>query len=84
MNTNKTLFSNQFSKITHRAESYVIEAIKAFDNEDFDQFFEMVKALDSMERRGLISEDWSQRLYNSAAYNKPEWFEKAENAFLSF
>lgn len=84
MNANKTLFTSQFSKITHRAEQYVIEAIKAFDNKDFDQFWEMIKSLDSMEKRGLISGDWSQKLYNAAAHNKPDWFAKAEEEFFAF
>lgn len=84
MKTSITLFSSQFTKIGHRAESYVIEAIRAFNNEDFDQFLEMVKSLDSMEKRGLISGNWSQNLIDSAIYHKPDWYEKAEEEFLSF
>lgn len=77
-----TLFNNsKFSKLGYMAENYVKEAIKAFDNKDYDQFMEMVLALESMERRNLIEGNWSQKLFLSAIY-KSEWFVQAQEKKL--
>lgn len=78
-----TLFNNtQFTKLGYMAERYVREAIKAFDNEDYDQFMEMVLALESMEKRNLIEGCWSQKLFLSATHNEPEWFTQAQEKKL--
>lgn len=81
-NSNKVLFTRPYTENVYHGELYFTQAVKAFDNQDFDNFYEFVKALESMERRGLILGNWSQRLYASATYKKPEWLRKAEKEFF--